>query len=342
VTNDITVGIQVVGNYAYLANGFQGLRIVDIHNPQNPMVMGSYAMPTAVKDVFVVYPYAYMADQEYGLYILSISDPAHPSLTGHYDTPGQAQGIYVSGNYAYVADSDNLQILDISDPANPVFAGSYYLSGGPSIIYIQGNYAYCDDINRGVNILDISNPANPVWMGRCEVADSPTDMQVQGNYAYVAIWSANGLTQGVQIIDVSDPADPYLAGRFRTPCIAYGIAVSENNIYLADNLSFMILHSNLTDIADEEEIPSSFSIWQNYPNPFNAQTTIRYSLPKAMGVSIDIYDILGRKIGTLASGMQSAGEHKVVWDAQDVPSGVYFAQIESNGEKKNIKMIFQK
>ncbi|MEE9552993.1 MAG: T9SS type A sorting domain-containing protein [candidate division Zixibacteria bacterium] len=85
-----------------------------------------------------------------------------------------------------------------------------------------------------------------------------------------------------------------------------------------------------TDIDDEIEIPNSFSMSQNYPNPFNASTTINYSLPEGSYVTIDVYDIIGRKIKTLVSGHQNAGEHSVVWNADNVSSGVYFYRISSD------------
>ncbi len=82
-------------------------------------------------------------------------------------------------------------------------------------------------------------------------------------------------------------------------------------------------------IDDEIEIPQSYSMAQNYPNPFNASTTISYRLPEGSYVSIDVYDIIGRKIETLVSGHQNAGEHSVVWNANNVSSGVYFYRISA-------------
>jgi len=82
--------------------------------------------------------------------------------------------------------------------------------------------------------------------------------------------------------------------------------------------------------ADDDDIlPVEFSLAQNYPNPFNASTTIEFSLPEAGDVTIQIYDILGRNIETLISGMHSAGNHSIVWHADNRPSGVYFYRIQA-------------
>lgn len=86
---------------------------------------------------------------------------------------------------------------------------------------------------------------------------------------------------------------------------------------------------NFLATDDEDNLPVEFSLAQNYPNPFNASTTIKFSLPEASEVTIHIYDILGRSIETLNSGMQSAGTHSIVWNADNQPSGVYFYRIQA-------------
>jgi hypothetical protein len=78
-------------------------------------------------------------------------------------------------------------------------------------------------------------------------------------------------------------------------------------------------------------LPVEYRLSQNFPNPFNAQTTIQYSLPERAIVSIDIYDILGRRIETIVEGMKPAGNHQATWAAGDQPSGVYFYRIQAGG-----------
>ena len=85
-------------------------------------------------------------------------------------------------------------------------------------------------------------------------------------------------------------------------------------------------------------VPRQFALAQNYPNPFNATTVIHYSLSDPSNVTIDIYDILGRKVATLVQGEQQAGEYRITWQANDQPSGVYFATFTSDANLKTIKM----
>ncbi len=97
------------------------------------------------------------------------------------------------------------------------------------------------------------------------------------------------------------------------------------------------------DVEDQDNVnPSYISLSPAYPNPFNAQTTIRYSLPKSSNVSIDIFDITGRKIETLLSSHQPAGEHSSVWNAEDKPSGVYFYRLKAGETTQTQRCILLK
>ena len=85
--------------------------------------------------------------------------------------------------------------------------------------------------------------------------------------------------------------------------------------------------------------PNTFSLRQNYPNPFNAQTTISYSLSEPGPVTLTIYNLLGQKVATLFDGVQTAGEHRLVWDASDMTSGLYFSRLENGGSGSTAQMI---
>ncbi len=89
-------------------------------------------------------------------------------------------------------------------------------------------------------------------------------------------------------------------------------------------------------------IPRKFRLYQNYPNPFNASTVLRYSLPQPGSVNLTIYNIVGQHITTLFEGSQQAGHHTITWNASEVSSGIYFAQLQSYDKVKCIKMVLMK
>jgi len=91
-----------------------------------------------------------------------------------------------------------------------------------------------------------------------------------------------------------------------------------------------------------EKLPQSYSLLQNYPNPFNARTTICYTLNNISEVTIEIYDLLGRRIDMIDTGTQPAGEHQLSWNAGDLPSGIYFYRIQAGDYAESRKMTLLK
>jgi len=89
-------------------------------------------------------------------------------------------------------------------------------------------------------------------------------------------------------------------------------------------------------------LPDRFVLYQNSPNPFNPITKIEFGLQKASEVKLDIYNLVGQKVATVADGNYSAGYHTVIWDASQFGSGVYLYRIEADGLSDSKKMIFLK
>ena len=72
----------------------------------------------------------------------------------------------------------------------------------------------------------------------------------------------------------------------------------------------------------------------NYPNPFQGRTLIRYELPQASFVQIDIFNVLGQRVAQLVDHRQPAGRNEIVFEARDLPSGVYFIRLEADGRSQ--------
>jgi hypothetical protein len=91
----------------------------------------------------------------------------------------------------------------------------------------------------------------------------------------------------------------------------------------------------VTDVEEEPAVkPSDFKLYQNYPNPFNPATTIKFKMPRAAKVTLQIFDSNGKRIRTLLTGNLPSGEHNITWDGtndsgQRVSSGMYFYKLLS-------------
>jgi hypothetical protein len=83
------------------------------------------------------------------------------------------------------------------------------------------------------------------------------------------------------------------------------------------------------EVEQEDEVPDSIELRPNFPNPFNPSTNINFFLPEQRPVRLGIFNIVGQQVATLIDDMVQAGEHTVVWDASDKPSGIYIVQLET-------------
>ncbi|MBI9070062.1 MAG: T9SS type A sorting domain-containing protein [Melioribacteraceae bacterium] len=99
------------------------------------------------------------------------------------------------------------------------------------------------------------------------------------------------------------------------------------------------------EYSDEVEVdftPKELVVQQNFPNPFNPTTSIRFSLPKASKVSLEVFNILGESVAVLVDDVKEAGYHQVRFNASRLASGYYIYRLVSNGEVFVKKMLLLK
>lgn len=327
---DKAVDIFIDGNYAYLADYYAGLKIFDISDPQDPFQVGSYNIYQ--RNTFEIYVdgiYAYVINKErqspftYYTYILDISDPSQPELMNIIEGLYRPEYVLVNDNHAYFSTRQSLEIFDVSDVSFPIHIASYFYRENGYGIDIEGDYVYAATSPSGIEIIDVSDPENPIFVSGYDSLYT-SEIAVRDGYAFL---SGAGR---FYLMDVSDPTQPLLISSYFYPMIYYQnkLTLHDEYIYLAAYSSLRILRLTPTGLEEVEVIsPENYSLSQNYPNPFNAMTTIRYDLPEQSDVRIEIYDIMGRKIKTLVSGITPAGSHSVTWDSDDIPSGIYFYTI---------------
>ncbi|WP_461489615.1 T9SS type A sorting domain-containing protein, partial [Pontibacter sp. HJ8] len=80
----------------------------------------------------------------------------------------------------------------------------------------------------------------------------------------------------------------------------------------------------------------------SYPNPFSESTTIRYAVEQEGPVKVEVYDILGKKVRTLVSESQAAGNHSVDFRAENLPAGTYIYRVAAGSQVYSNKMLLTK
>lgn len=123
-----------------------------------------------------------------------------------------------------------------------------------------------------------------------------------------------------------------------------GISEGELVIESSAGTVFVSLSGNgmLVSSAEDRALPTAFDVLTGYPNPFNSMTTLTYSLPQSAQVSLRAFDLQGRLVEELVNGVQSQGEHRVMWDGSQLATGTYIVVLSGNGFQSMHKAILLK
>ena len=103
----------------------------------------------------------------------------------------------------------------------------------------------------------------------------------------------------------------------------------------------------ISNISDNYSVPFEIKLMNNYPNPFNPTTIIEYTISStdldfSPNVTLKVYNILGSEIETLLNQKQESGDHKVVFEARNLPSGIYYYSLTIGDFTKTKRMILMK
>jgi hypothetical protein len=184
------------------------------------------------------------------------------------------------------------------------------------------------DINYFPSISVSGDTVVVAWDGRADTSDSYGAVLVRRTFDFGESWEA------AEIVTEREEN-----GRFPE------ITIDGQTIHLIyktpDGLYYRRWEPE-TGVDEEIEKPEVVSILKNYPNPFNASTKLTYALSEFAGITISIYNIVGQRVATIFEGTQEAGEHSVTWYADDFPSGVYFARVQTGDRSESIKMVLLK
>jgi hypothetical protein len=238
-----------VDTLVYLANTYDGLRILNVSDPTNPTEIGRLDSPGVAHGVHVSGDYAYLADEGGGLRIIDVTDPTAPSEVSFYITPDWSHSVRAAGAHAYVADEySGVRIINVSNPTAPFETGFWDSPGRAFDIRVRGSYAYLADLHGGFFALDVSDSSNPQQVGFCSTVDDAYNLFLYDSLAFVA---ADGA--GLRIIDISDPMNPTQVGYRVLPDDARDVFVEDSFAYVADDWAGVRM-LNVSNAANPYEV----------------------------------------------------------------------------------------
>jgi hypothetical protein len=161
---------------------------------------------------------------------------------------------------------------------------------------------------------------------------SPFSYQWYKKYDYQQDWTALGTSSTQQVTMIYDP-------------FTLKVIVTDNFGFTDEDVHYVdtgLWKRSAANGTESTVIPETYTVDQNYPNPFNPATNIRFGLPEDGKVTIDIFNIEGKKLATLADGNYTAGYHTVSFDGSEWPSGVYFYRINMSDFQSIKRMVLLK
>ncbi len=266
------MAIEILGDYAYIACDYDGLRIIDIADPENPVViLGQNDALGYTSQANVHYynlalmekngaPFGCLVGEKNGnqlFELVDLSDPASPSqqsqsLSTNWDWP---KAVRVAGDFAYVAFGwTGLVVYNIKDLSNIVMAGKLEEDlGQVNDLALDTGHAYLACAWDGLKVVDISEPTVPSLISSTSGNDAALLGVVQENgFVYLASQTGNGVA--LDIIDVDTPSSPKflerlsLAGSSNKPM---GLDFRDGFVYAALGSGGIKVFSPQTLIAEE-------------------------------------------------------------------------------------------
>jgi hypothetical protein len=307
----------VFNDYAWVSYDTT-IHIYSVDNPIRPEHIGTLDLGFSVHDMCRDGEIIYLSlnDGDYGFACMSIEDPENPEIVGWYDTPGQIDGFKAESGYIYVADKYELGIYDcaelqgiwdlgLSDESHDF--GETTIDSSTSWEFTLFNAARQD-----VDIISIS------------VDSAAFSVQFDDTLTL-----ESNEESSIQVLFKPTESREYIGNlTVHTERRDLNICLSGTGVQLS--------------VSEEPVTPLEFSIQSIYPNPSNSNVTIRYEVPEANEVLLNLYDIQGRLILELASGIHQAGVHELHVQGNQLQSGVYFCKMVSGGLNQSQKMTYLK
>lgn len=266
-----------------------------------------------------------------------------PADSGFYTAFVDANGNYTINN---IIQPDYYFVQSFSD----YFVPTYYFSRDSSaVLWQQADSIY---LNTNLSAVDIYMPRDSSIGGGTIQGTILTGNKSAFDLSDIILYA--------QSLDYNAPPFNFAIsksdGNYSIPFLPFGNyrilaqKIGYDNVFSTDvtidqnntQINGIDILYNITSVGDNVKIPDKIELYQNYPNPFNPSTTIKYSLPIAENIQIRVVNILGQLVSIIKNGYQSAGMHEVVFNGDNLSSGVYFVLLTTGNKTLTKKIMLLK
>jgi hypothetical protein len=269
--------------------------------------------------------------------VLDLADPAAPVLATLTETSPYAVALAAAGDRLWVTTGivggAAIELFDLVDSLRPepvgVLPTDHEVINAITAVGHRLYAAVSGDLERGLSVLDYTVPTAPQERAHVPLPGDQTALLVAGATAYTSS------ARSIQVLDLGDPDRPARVGETWVPATVLGLAAAGDRLHLAaSGLGLWILPGQedpsvpVLDPGDDGEpaVPRA-TVLRAYPNPFNPAVTLSFTLTRPEPVTLDVYDLAGRRVARLRHGPHAAGPHTVAWRPTDLSSGTYLVRL---------------
>ena len=201
---------------------------------------------------------------------------------------------------------------------------------------------YLTPVNRAMRTITASITLNDNCPGSTFVLTSVTSNEPDAGTGPGDLPGDIAAATGLATTQFALRAERSQFGFGRTYTIRYTAKDASNNQAIATRYVYVpwnFVKDEEIVFSDEAVIPATPTLEQNYPNPFSNSTSLVFRLPEEKVISLSVHDALGREVSRLAEGRFNPGSHAVMFQANDLPDGVYFARLVYGSQVIQTKML---
>ncbi|GAB5521958.1 MAG: hypothetical protein RhofKO_42090 [Rhodothermales bacterium] len=255
------------------------------------------------------------------LYNMAAMGRVDPTVTANVPTYGVFRDANGTPTYVAFNASDAARTITFSDgftlevPARSLASGGKLLA--PSDLSPDG------DID-GIRSAELS------WSGVEGAAGYDIEVANDADFSNVVTSTSTDASTTSQAIDGLEPATNYHWRVRAVNALGPGVWTTAE---FTTALNTSVLH---------DDIPRTYRLHGNYPNPFNPSTKIRFDLPEAAAVTLDVFDAMGRRIDRLIDQTLTAGTHAATFNAAQRSSGLYLYRLHTPSFTATQRMVLLK
>ncbi len=234
-TTGPALDLSVADGIAYIANGANGVTLLDLSDPQQPLWLSSHQKLGRVTHVDGEGAMVAAVNEDGVIFLLDASNRLEPTVISAYRSREAVRDLALYADWVISRTERGLSIIDFTAETPQISNegldfGQGVNFGGERRVYIENSLAYVADWFSGIHIYDISRPQMPVLLSSFHTPGSPKGMVVRDGVAFVP-----DDDHGLQIIDVSDPRAPRLISHLQTAGLGYTPKIVGDLLYLASH-----------------------------------------------------------------------------------------------------------